>query len=270
MLFLRPKVKKKSELLKFHFKNYHKIRISQSNASTFICKTDNCLRKFKTCKNLFVHIDKMHYLDKDNENNDDENESTSAHDDCIKSSWNPSKISLASEISEMIANLRLNTNITGTDFSRFIDSLEKIISNLILNVTEKNDDFLKYKNIDTSDSELKTFLNQFDVKTCFTEYTSIQGQINALQKKYQFINTKEITLGQQQTIIKDKDSGEDKPLITYDSFQYIPVIDTLQLLLSNKEVFEYVNASHDSSDDSILNSDRDSENLKKKSVFSKI
>ena len=219
---------KNSEFLKFHFKNDHKIRISQSNASTFICKTNNCLRKFKTCKNLFAHIDKMHYLDKENDNNENENESTSINDESIKSLWNPSKISLASEISEMIANLRLNTTITGTDFSRFIDSLEKIISNLMLSVNEKIDDFFKYKNIDTSDSEVKTFLNQFDVKACFTEYKSIQGQINALQNKYHFVNAKEITLGQNQTIIKDKDSGEDKTLITYDSFQYIPVIDTLQ------------------------------------------
>ena len=95
----------------------------------------------------------MHYLDVENTIN----ESASANEP--SDSWNPTKISLASDISAIIADLRLNTNVTVADFRRFIDYFQKLISNVMLRVPEKIEEFFKYKNIAVPDDEMKKFIN---------------------------------------------------------------------------------------------------------------
>ena len=252
-----------SLLLKVHFKNDHIINLSK-NDTEFICKTDNCMKPFKTSKGFFTHIDTMHYFSQNNETT----EFTTAKE-TLCHSWNPKKLSIDGNITEMIADLKLSTNVTGLDFGRFLDSIEELLSDVMLRVTEKIKEFFEHKNMDILDPENKLFLNQFNIQQSFSNYKNLQGQIQMLKKNYNFIEAKEVHLGYHEEVKIDKKTGLEKTVFVEDSFQYVPLIDTLKLVLSNEEVSTYLQKDPVSSPDGIFTSYRDGENFKSNPFFQK-
>ena len=253
-----------SQSLKDHFKNDHQILLSRANPSGFTCKTNNCMRKFTTIKSLLLHIDKMHYLDL--KNSADEPDPTEKR--CTPS-WSPTDLLLAGDITQMISDLRLCTNVTGADLGRVVDSLENVLSNIMSRVVEKIKEFLTHKNIDIFDDD------QFDNKKTFSQYKTIHGQIQALKQKYTFIDATQIHLGNHQEVKTDKETGASTKVLVDDSFQYVPLIETLKLVLSNEEVFNYVNENQSHLEDekdkknNVLSSYKDGEMFKKNPFFKK-
>lgn len=52
------------EALKAHFKKQHLINLTKPPCGIFICKTNNCDRKFKQSRNFFQHVRSYHCVEK--------------------------------------------------------------------------------------------------------------------------------------------------------------------------------------------------------------
>lgn len=188
-----------------------------------------CNREFAYLKDFIDHVDKIHNTPY-GENIHEE------HKTNIKKSWVPKNFSFASKITQLVAELRITTNVNGTDLGTFINSLENVLRDAMSDVTTNIEEYFVYRGIDTSEKEVKSFLNQFQFHDSFRNFQTVEGQIQALQSTYSYVEPKEEFLGQRLKKKLNKNTAEYEVVLKNDTFQYIPLIDTLTLVLSNDEV----------------------------------
>ena len=136
-----------SSFLKKHLKNDHCINLSKNTNNEFIYKMENCMKQFKTSKGFLNHIDTMHFLSSNNEAAKLATTEESQHKESSHFTWSPTKLSVDCNITKMISDLRLCTNVSGSDLGKFVESAEQLLSDVLLSVKEKIEDFFKYKNI---------------------------------------------------------------------------------------------------------------------------
>ena len=113
-----------TESLKFHFQNYRGINIAETLKDRFICKLDNCPKKFSRAKSLFDHMNTKHLLDQASslQNRTQDTFNTTA-------TWKPSSINYDSFISVLVANMRQSHSVNGADVGRFVKNSQGMFLN---------------------------------------------------------------------------------------------------------------------------------------------
>ena len=209
-----------------------------SKTKFFPCKTNNCGLTYTNFKDFKSHVVSVHNLAKFADTVESNN------------SWVPSNISFDNIVLKSIANLRLNNVITGTALGTFVNETENILRGAMSNVQTKIKEYFGYKQFDSPDAN--EFVNQFTFNDSYSKYTSMRGQIQELQKKFNYVNA------------ESKYIGPDN-----DEYMYVPFIKTLQLILSNEEVMQYIENHSNKSDDDLMRSYEDGDNFKNHPFFKK-
>lgn len=172
-------------------------------------------------------------------------------------------------MAEMMSNLRFSTTMTGADLARVTTASEHLLKSVLIKVTDKIKDYFDFKSHDLDD-EKNSFINQFSFHSFPSKFSSIAGQIKAIKNKYKYIEPTEVFFGQKVIENYNKSTATVETEVKDVSFQYIPLTKTLEMVLSNDEVFEYVTNSYDQkSDSSIITSYKDGENYKNNPLFKK-
>ena len=231
--------------LVFHFSKIHKITKS---LKYYPCNTNNCDKVYKKLENFKKHVIKVHNLTNSNELN-----ALSSTNE-VSEIWRPAGIDLEAEVANEITRLRLNNNITGTALGDVVTSFENILKNSISKVQCKVKEYLDFINIDTSNADLKVdaFLNQFTFNDSYAKYKDMRGQINLLQNNYNYISHEARFLGKDQ-----------------DEFMYVPLKKTLELILSNDEVMNFIEHQTNKSNDDLLRCYEDGRHYKNHKFFQK-
>ena len=254
-----------TSLLKGHLRNDHHISISAPSTTGFVCKTRSCFKSFKRVRDLLKHIDNMHSID-DNEIDTSQSEQNVSNEN---RSWIPTPMTFESNMAQLVSDLRFSTNVTGADMGRFVQSTDNLLSNIMSEVSEKIEMFLKYKNVDVYNDEGQAFLDQFKYKESFSNYTNIQGQIQALKNHYYYIEAQDIYLGNRPDTKLKKNTLTNKSILKESFFQYVPVTETLKLILSNEEVMNYVSNKLRKFEEDILSRYEDGQSFKENPFFKK-
>lgn len=153
-------------------------------------------------------------------------------------------------IAESIAKLRLKNAMTGSALGDFATEMENILRQTTKLFQSKTAEYFEHSEFIRVDSN--TFLEQFTFNESFSEYSTLRSQINLLQKNYNYVNP------------TTKYLGDDN-----DEFMYVPIIKTLELILSNEEVMKYIQNKSNQSTDSFLRTYEDGEDFKNHLFFKK-
>lgn len=240
---------KTTDLLNNHFKSGHShINLSESCLNRYVCKVRKCNTTFSRAYKFLMHC-KLKHL---GGNEKDKYKHQLAQNNEYEQSESDQKaFSLEARVSEIIANLRFSTSITGADLGRCVDATENLLSDVMKQIRDKTKDFLDKKGIDSFDAEAIEFLDSLKMGESFSKFKNMDGQIRALKKHFTYVDPQEKSFG----------SNEDS------TFQYTSLIETLTLVLSNKEVMDYVTSGPKVSDDEYIRSFKDGETYSNHTFF---
>ena len=240
-------------LISTHFKTYHFVNLSEHFDEKIKCGVKNCNKSFKKMKSYGEHINTFHtkYV---------------FHSDEKEFICRP--LNFRSKYAKMIADAKFSTNTSAINCDKFIDASFGLMSETLADVQTEVERFLKFKGIDTSSSDTVNFLKRLSFCPTVNKFKSLNGHKKALKENYTFIEPIKQSLGRkfESKYIKEKQQFEIKSI--EESFQYVPIIETIKLVLSNKEVFDYIQNEKESSD-GFIRCYRDSEAYKKHPFFSK-
>ena len=246
--------------LKKHLKDDHHIK--SGVCYKFKCKKRDCGKEFKYLRYFLNHLDTIIH--------DVPGEELASGESSKKvDAWKPTPISFSSQKTQSVAELRLKTDITGSTVGSFVNTLENVLKETMSQVTNKIEEFFEYKGISKSEKDVESFLKQFQFVDSFWSYRIIRGQISALKKTYSYIEPENVVLGEKMQQKLNKKTGEYEDELISESFQYISMIETLKLVLSNKEVMDYIENHSNQSDDGFLRSFEDGEKFKNHPFFKK-
>lgn len=247
------------QTLKTHIKSEHYMNVNLSSSKGFTCNTEGCKKVFKKLKDWYIHLNNFHILNIKNMNKVK-----------IIASNNKKKsfIDFPKNVCKLVADVRAkNPVVNASTIERFLTDTESYTDIIMSEAKEMTLEFLKEHGIDTSSPAAKEYLHKFDTIDDFKQYKTHRGQIKALKEEYLFVEPTEIYLGGtrfEHRIINMETQIKEIP----ESFQYIPIIDTLQLVLSNKEILDYVK-NEKSRNDGFITNFRDAENFKNNDFFQK-
>lgn len=123
-----------------------------------------------------------------------------------------------------------------------------MLTNVMKEVRERVEEFLESKKIDINGDDTKKFIDQFKFDKTYSKYKSLRGQIKAMKEKYHYIDHRDLTIGYRQVKITNEENKIEvikEPV----NIQYVSVLDVLKLVLSNKEVYDYVKNYQNREDD---------------------
>ena len=175
----------------------------------------------------------------------------------IKKTWFPKRISFKKDADKLAAELRLMKNVTGSLVGNFLKKIEQLCKKKTSEFISETEAFFKYKDIDTEDPDIKAFLRQFVFTDSFSQYGYVAGQLTALKNNFSYIEPKEIFLGKKYSRQYN------------DTYQYISLKKTLEQVLSNDEVREYIDHNSNQSNDGFLRSYEDGEHFKSHTFYKK-
>lgn len=87
--------------------------------------------------------------------------------------WVPKTINFEKMVTKVIEDLIATTTLSKKDLDVFIDSLEKLIKEIMSKVIENITNFCKCEKIDTEDESFKAFISQFSTADSFNRCKSI-------------------------------------------------------------------------------------------------
>lgn len=167
-----------------------------------------------------------------------------------------------------MANLKLHSSFTGANLDRVFDATQCFYHEVMDYVKDSVKEFLQEKYMNMEDPELEKLINKFEVIEPFEGIYGPDGHIAALKKYYEFIDPIEIPLG---TRIDRRFNGKKKEyeaVPVNETLQYVPIIETLKLLMSHREVGDYIN-SENNAPEGCLHNFRDATNFKVHAFFKK-
>lgn len=170
-------------------------------------------------------------------------------------------------IIRMISRLHSNCSMNGAMISRIIDEFEEL--SMLLR------DFFKQavlKHIREQQllggEEENNLLEVFNFESPFADLRNLDQQMKALKDRCNYIEPQEIPLGKREDTSLDKENCTYLPTMVTDTFQYVPIIDVLKLVLSNPTILEAIE-HEEPSPDGILSSFVDGQYCKNHAFFSR-
>ncbi|KAL7291628.1 hypothetical protein TKK_0014666 [Trichogramma kaykai] len=226
-----------------------------------------CRKGFAQVRTLLTHITEYHYIPTSSIAPECPNQSKKRKYETFSTNW--SKLNFDSHVTNMVANLRLNTTITATNIGFVTDAVQKLLGNVMNEVEEKIKDFVNEFNVKVSDDHLENFLNQFhcDSKD-FSYVKSMRSQVNAIKKMYDYIEPTETFMGRKNT----DDGGskdEDTPLLKHITIPYVSIIEIIKLVFSKDEIANFNKNKRISQENDLLTRFEDGEIFQEHPFFQK-
>ena len=136
----------------------------------------------------------------------------------------------------MIGRLLCKGSMTGAIMNDVIDENEEIFQEIVGFFRKKVQKFIASKNL-SEDLESVKLLRTFDIENPYEELRDLDQQIKALKERCNYIEPIEIPLDYRMDNTLNRETGTFMPKRVLDTCQYVPVIETLKLVLSNRHVF---------------------------------
>lgn len=251
--------------LRDHLINIHGIKLSEGlGHKGFPCSQNGCEKRFKHFYTLRDHIRKSHQnataenidMEVVNESLDENlvntncnfNENVVVNENIVneitisenyQAVENPEKnepdLNLKDFIIQMIGNYQSNPSVTQSLLNKFIDSSEELIFFLVKKLKSAVTDHCKYKVL-PDDFEFEKLLNIFNLESPFCGLRTLDEQIEALEENFNYIKAEEIPLDYRDDVALDKKTCSYLPCLVLETYQYVPVIKVLRMVMSNKDV----------------------------------
>lgn len=269
--------------LKTHYRRIHAINLKSINKSGFRCSVFDCRKHFVLFSSLIRHLRFNHnvaenepVVDNVVQNNmqfipnnevvppEDENPNIEAP---IVNNYNTPErpFDIVALASKMIANLRSNSTFTGANIDRIIDEADEFLSE-VLNYVKRKISECCQMTIDTP--EVKNLLDELTVNNIFLSLRGIDNHIKSLKKYCTYIEPVEMYLGLRDEQRFNRKSKKYEMKQVPESFHYVSIIETLKLIMSHKEIRDYVN-SEESSVRGNLKNFRDGESFRYNPFFAR-
>lgn len=252
-----------------HFRYAHAFINEKSQKIFLSCKIDNCQSVLKGFKSFISHVRREHLKNYHknrihavpHENNDAilnvndipnpitvennglqamnlDNDDNFFHDEDDFVDVNEN---MSYHVNKMIAHLRVFTNTTGRNVANVMNITETMLINVLKFLKAKLKNFLEEYNFDMKDEKVQELMQVYSYTEEFQRNLSLDKQIKILKKNFQYIEPQEIFLDSHIGQVAIPNTVDSAPKPVKHSFQYIPIIETMKLLLSHSSVFDYVN-----------------------------
>ena len=225
-------------------KTNHSLKLTDTGEDIRRCTSNDCGHAFNYSKSFFTHVENYHCLltplgIEDEPLQQSVNEIPNIEDDLDKK-WIHESFSYETHFTETVAKLRMSTKCTGADLGRCIESYESFFAGAMANMRKRTEDYLQSVNVDITSSKAQEFLKQYDEHDSFLGMKDLRGQLRALRKYCKFVDPVEVCVKTVPTKIKNPETNKEEIILEPKYMQYVPVIETLKMLLSNPEVMDYV------------------------------
>uniref|UniRef100_A0ABD2WG63 Uncharacterized protein n=1 Tax=Trichogramma kaykai TaxID=54128 RepID=A0ABD2WG63_9HYME len=145
--------------------------------------------------------------------------------------WAGENLNLDALLCKMIAHLRLQTTITGTDLGLIADNVVTLLVNVMENVREKIEKFCKTGQLVKSDEDLQLFLNLFSCDSKQFSYLKyMKNQISVLKKNFKYMDPIDIFLGNRTLNAIDK--------VSHFKSSNVPVLEDVLTRFEDGEIFK--------------------------------
>lgn len=266
-----------------HFQNTHGLTIHRGmGINGFECGQDGSRRKFTYFYTFRRHIRWSHrYNDNLEPDRFDDNlepelipDEEFYADDAVEEVVDVGNNEVAHEdqnfhlhnsIIRVIARVQSKGSVTNTILNNVLNEFEEVTLNLVNSLKTKVLQYSQTRNA-VQDPEVVELLLNFDLENPFHNLCTLEDQIKALKISYGYIEPLEIPLGYHMENSLDSETGTFIPKLVLETCQYVPIIDTFKLILSNTEVKQAILSEQPSVDD-ILASFVDADHFKHHSLF---
>ena len=172
---------------------------------------------------------------------------------------------LRATIVRLIGRLQSKSSMTGRNLTEVIDEFEQVLSSTIGFLKHKVIEFLQNKNV-LEEPESEKLLQYFQPENTFEGLKTSKEQINALKAHCNYIDGIEVPLGNRVDNFLDAESITTAPTLVKESYQYVPIIQVLTLIMSNPEVRDSI-LSERPSEEGFLSSFMDGDYFKQHGFF---
>lgn len=141
---------------------------------------------------------------------------------------------------KMICNFRTKSSMTGTVLTNIVDEFGSLISMTTDHYRKNLESFLQKKNL-FHDPDAQKLLSSLNVnENNFQDLRTLQQQISALKCNFNYVESVEKLLGCRTENVYDSQTRTFKPREVYETFQYIPIVEVLKLIMSNTSAREII------------------------------
>ncbi|CAL1672286.1 unnamed protein product [Lasius platythorax] len=151
----------------------------------------------------------------------------------------------------MVVNLRASSSFIGAALSKVVNAASFFVSDISDYTKSEILNFLEKKNIESEDPKVINLLEKFDCNNLFNNMDT--AQIEALKKCYNYIEATEISLGYRNDQQLDSKNQFWQQKQIYETFQYVSLIETLKLVISHENVWQYIESEKSASDNWLCN-----------------
>lgn len=267
-----------------HLRSSHGFTINRGMGKAgFECGQNGCRRRFAHFYTLRKHIKENHLIQRnrnelapanvinalyeiyneeiENVEIDHVNENEDPVDDDYNEDGNDIAFELRTFVMRMIAKFQCKGSMTGSTVTQIVDECEELFLNMRNLLRQKVTNIFRDRDM-LNDNSVKEVLQVFDFDNPFCELRTLDQQIAALKTHTAYIEPVEIPLGYRIDNVLDRDSGTYIPKMIMETCQYVPIIDSLKLILSNKDVRQTIMSERKSPDDNTLLSFLDGQHFK--------
>jgi len=259
------------------------LSVSAPYSSGYQCKQDECQYVFNNFNSLIRYLRANHPIVR-NKNNEsfllrknlhmeiDSNEDPEQDSNCNVPEGNNPKdglqkvFSVSGETAKMVAHLRSNASITGTSLTQACMAAEVFVCNIANFFKQEIMNYFSSKDISLNQPDIESLLFKFEISPPFNKFSSIKQQLKALKMYYTLVDSVEIPLGDRCESVLNRQSGEYEPKLVIESFQYVPIIESLKVILSHSSIRKYIE-EESSSSNGFMRGFRDGESFKKNPFF---
>lgn len=260
-----------------HFQTNHKQFLAKNNVPPLECKQKTCRQSFLTYNNLIRHLKVSHEVEQTTVPSrncsselsqpvvEEQLEDEKIPDTLPSRSYpyNPPMEGLPKDVSasaaKMVADLRTSI-FTAENVRKIINITEPLMSDVTNYVQQIITEYMKAKNIDIDEDE-DDLLNKCDLSHLFKNMQTPSGQTKTIKTSYKYIDPIEVPLGLRfDKKLNSKTQCWERQKV-WETSQYVPIIETLKLIVSHASIREFINSEKDSDDD-WLKSFRDGKTFK--------
>lgn len=195
------------------------------------------------------------------EDGTDDDDEQNDNDDFFMDNYDINNFDLRSHIVRMIGKFHCLGSITDTLLNKFVEESEKLLIYTTRFLRSKVQTFINNQGL-LQDAEAQAVLESFNWNNPFNGLKTLSGRIKALKEYWKYVKSNKIPLGYRTDNVLDKLSGTHRPKMVMETFQYVPVIETLELVLSNPRVRQAILNEQKSTDEDLLCSYLDGDHVK--------
>lgn len=226
-----------------HIRYSHSLSVSAPYSFGYQCGQDECQSVFKNFNSLIRHLCVKHPIvrNRNNEsflfqnhmevdsNKDPEEDSYSGVPESNNSKDEFQKVfSVSGESAKMVAHLRSNASITGASLTQACTAAEVFVCNIANFFQQEVMNYFSSKSISLNQADIQNLFSKFEIFAPLNKFSSIKEQLKALKMYYKFVDSIEIPLGDRYESVLNRQSGEYEPKLVIESFQYVPIIESLK------------------------------------------